>query len=514
MAGPRHPDDRWFWPAVALALLMALGYASIYYVEQTKDRSFASLPEATREELAELTVVAEASAEVEREWVKEGFGGEEYLTAPVGPLPCAGAADALPPRDRAAAREAIALHGDGDAETRIERLSTIADTEPDNLIVALVFATELIDAGRAAEADRVISQTLDRTQDDERVIAAARAPRTRLDLSDQNVSTVIHLHHALGVARLGQSGAAPPWKSLKNVIGSVKPLSNLRLIGTSRGAPSWSKLLIAAPGCTATGTASLSSYDLYNNLIAGYMRGGRFEGDDAMRQREFSRPPRTYPSPVRQLLDAQVERAKANGWQNESQLWALSNVEQLLDWRRPDDARLNLNAIQVLDWWLAGDRCPAEVCTPELRKGLAATKDELLEQAFLRRNVAPDQQRPFAQAVTRMLAGSNIPRTRIADAATAVREWLPQSQSSSLADLSAADGARSELPRWITGLAAEDAQPPEAPLGTRAAAWRKAADRDFAAAAATWGPGGRRASSGRCSSRSGSCSARRRRRRR
>ncbi len=216
------------------------------------------------------------------------------------------------------------------------------------------------------------------------------------------------------------------------------------------------------------------------------MRGGRFEGDDAMRAREFSREPKTYPSAVRQLLDAQVTRAKANGWQNEAQLWALSNVEQLLDWRRPDDARLNINAIQVIDWWMAADRCPADVCTAEIRKGIAATKDELLEQAFLRRNVTPEQQRPFARIATRMLAGSGLPRTRIANAAATVREWLPASQTSTLTDLGAADQARAELARWITGNAAEDAEPPEARLGARGEEWRKAADRDFAAAAATW----------------------------
>lgn len=486
MSGPRDPDDRWFWPALATAVLVSIAWGLFYYFAQTRSRSFAALPDSTREELAEVPVVARASADVEREWVKDDFGGAQYLVAPVGPMPCEGAVDGLIGPQRAGAAEAIALQREGDSETRIERLSTIADSDPQNLIVALVLGTELIHAGRNAEADRVISQTLDRTSDDERIIAASRDVRTRLDLSDQSVSTVIHLHHALGVARLAQSGTQPPWKSLKNVIGSVKPLSQRRLISTSRGAPSWSKLLIAAPGCTTTGTGGLSSYDLYNNLIAGYMRGGRFDGDDRMREREFSRATRTYPSAVHQLLLAQVVRAEANGWQNEAQLWALSNVEQLLDWRRPDDARLNLNAIQVIDWWLAGDRCPDHACTGELRAGLAAQKDELLEQALLRRNVAPDQQRAFAQAMTRMLADSHLPRARIADAATAMREWLPASQASTLADLVAADAARAELPRWITGLAAEDAEAPEHRLGRNASAWRAAADLDFAAAAASW----------------------------
>ncbi|HEV7764548.1 MAG TPA: hypothetical protein VGQ76_06065 [Thermoanaerobaculia bacterium] len=486
MSGPRHPADRWFRPALIAVIVLSIAWGLIYFFAQTRSRSFANLPEAMREELAALPVVARASADVERKWVKDGFGGAQYLVAPVGPMPCPTAADGLIGPQRLSAAEAVALQNTGDADTRIERLSTLGDSDPQNLLVALVLGTELVHAGRNAEADRVLSQTLERTSDDERIIAASRDPRTGLDLSDQSVSTVIHVHHALGVARLAQSSTQPPWKSLKNVIGSVKPLSQRRLISTSRGAPSWSKLLIAAPGCTATDANSLSSYDLYNNLIAGYMRGGNFQGDAPMRDREFGRGAKTYPSAVHQLLLVQVVRAQANGWKNEAQLWALSNVEQLLDWRRPDDARLNLNAIQVIDWWLEGDRCPDAACTAEMRASLTAQKDELLEQAFARRNVAPDQQRVFAQAMTRLLADSQLPRARIADAATAMREWLPASQAATLTDLIAADAARAELPRWITGRAAEDAEPPEQRLGRNAAAWRKVADVDFAAAAATW----------------------------
>ena len=486
MTGPRRPDALWFRLAVIVALLLSAAWGLFYYFAQTGSRSFAALPEAMREELAELPVPAEASAGIEREWAKEGFGNMEYLTAPVGPLPCDAAAGALSPRDQTAAREAIALRDQGDADTRIERLAAIADGAPGNLLVALVFGTELINAGRSAEADRVIAQTLERTQDDDRTIAASRDPRTRLDLGDEGVSTVIHLHHALGVARLAQSGAMPPWISLKNVIGSVKPLSARRLIGTSRGAPSWSKLLIAAPGCATTTPGTLSSYDLYNNLIAGYMRARRFEGDEPSREREFSRRTRTNPSALHELLLGQVARARANGWQHEAELWALSNVEQLLDERVPDDARLNLNAIRVIDWWLEGNRCEPAICTAELRARLAKTKDELLEQAFLRRNVTPDQQRAFAQAVTRLLAGSNVPRARIASGVAVVKQWLPASQASTLGDLSAADEARNALPRSITGMAAADAEPPETRLGARGKDWRKAAERDFAAAAAKW----------------------------
>lgn len=473
---------------MVLAIVSAWSFYSCQVSKRSIDRA---LTEGAREELAALTVPARKTAEVEREWVSEGFASE-FLVAPVGPMPCAAAIAAVPPAEQATVTDAFAASVQADPELRIEQLAAINDTAPGNLLVVQMLGTALAAAGRYPEAERVLKQGLDRTAEDERIIRAARE-NAALDLDDVAVSTVIHVHHALGVVRLSQSSAAPPWVSLKNVIGSVKPLSERRRLGTMRGDPAWSRLPIAAPGCPHGGGngPSLSSYDLFNNLIVGYMRG-KFAGTDRDRAREFARPQKNDPGPLHQLLVAQVERARANGWQHEAQLWALSNVEQVVDWRMPDDARLAFNSVQVIDWWTNAERCPAEVCTPELLAGIRGLRDELIEVMFRRRNVAEAQKGAFARGAVGLLATATFDRARVADSATAIREWLPASQRRTLDDLLTADAARASLPRRLFAPkteedeGAEPEEPPHAKLGSRADRWYAAARTDAAAVAAKW----------------------------
>lgn len=462
---PRMPDERW----VTLALLGAIVIAALsgygFYRYQVGARSIHALSEGAREELAALPIPLASTTELERTWVAEGFASGTFI-APVGPMPCS-----------------AEIAAEGDAEARIEQLAALHDARPEDLLIAAALATQLIESGRFAEAERVTTQTLERTPDDERIIAAARVPGSTLDLSDTSVSTVIHLHHALGVARLSQSATEPPWVSLKNVIGSVKALSRKRLSGAAtRGQAAASRLLIDAPGCE--GKATLTSYDLFNNLIVAYTRG-KFTGTDALREREFSRAPKNYPSALHRLLVAQVERARANGWKDEAQLWALSNVEQVIDWRFPDDARLAVNSVEVIDWWMKPERCPKEVCTPELIAAMQPIRNELIEQAFRRRNVANEQRAEFARAAVRLLATSTLDRKRVAGHATAMREWLAPKEARVLDDLLNADAARSALPRW-TYLPDPESEPPHAKLGPRADRWYAAARTDMARAATEW----------------------------
>jgi len=492
-AGPRAPDRTWFMAGlVAVALIAALSGGACY-VRRVRATGVPSLSDGAREELAALPIPARATAAVEQGWVTDEGFRSELLIAPVGPLPCEASASLVPYGERAAVRDALAALREPDPEVRSEQLAAINDTSRGNLLVAQMLGTVLVEEGRYPEAERVISQALDSTNADEAIISAARVSST-LDLDDLGVSTVIHLHHALGVARLSRSSSEPPWKSLKNVIGSVKPLTRRRLMGTTRNQPVWSRLLIAAPGCAAGGSskAALSSYDLYNNLIVGYMRG-KFTGDDVLRAREFSRPKKTYPSALHKLLLAQLEREKANGWQNEAQLWALSNVEQVLDFRMPDDARLALNSIQVIDWWTSRDRCPAGVCAEELLAGVRGTRDDLIEQAFKRRNVAEEQRPAFARSMVGLLASSTLERARVTDAAASMREWLPPKERRTLDDLLAADAARTSLAPWVFAprgeTAEEEKEPPQAKLGPRAERWHAAALTDLAAAAAKWAGG-------------------------
>lgn len=475
---PRFPDWRRVQLALAGAFVIAALAGYLFYLRQVRGHSVTSLSDAAREELAALPVPARATAAVEKTWVAEGFSSG-YLVAPVGPMPCGDAAEG------ALAEE--------DPDARIEQLTAMHDGQPEDLLTALMLGTRLIESGRYPEAERVTTQSLERTADDERIIAAARSVGSTLDLADTSVSTVIHLHHALGVARLSQSAVEPPWKSLKNVIGSVKTLSQRRLKGALRGQPAWSRLLIPAPGCTSVSTSngkpSLSSYDLFNNLVVAYMRG-KYRGTDRDRDREFGRAAKNYPSALHKLLLAQVERARTNDWQNEAQLWALSNVEQVIDWRMPDDARLAVNAVQVIDWWMAPERCPAEVCTAEMVAEMQPLRNELIEQVFRRRNVGPDQRVELARAAVRLLGSSTLDRRRVAEHAARVKEWLPPKEAGVLQDLLAADEVRAALPRWTFAPPmdgeTETTEPPYAKLGARAERWRQAAATDLAAMAARW----------------------------
>lgn len=487
------PDRLWFRAALAATVLIAAALAWWFYAHQVSKRSIeGALTDGAREELAALQVPAIQTAEVERSWVAEGFSSES-LVAPVGPMPCASVVDVVAPAEQNVLREAMAAAAQPDPDVRIEQLASIHDGATRNLLVAQMLGTALVEEGRYPEAESVLTRGLEQSDEDETIIRAARV-NTSLDLDDLSVSTVIHMHHALGVARLSQSSAEPPWVSLKNVIGSVKPLAKRRLLGTTRGQPAWSRLLITAPGCAPNAsTRSLSTYDLFNNLVVGYMRG-TFTGTNRDRDREFSRPRKNYPGPIHKLLNVQVERAKANNWANEAQLWALSNVEQIIDWRMPDDARLAFNSVQVIDWWTAPERCPADVCTPQLIAEINKVRDQLVEQLFRRRNVDEEQRAAFARGAVRLLATSSLDRSRIADAATAIREWLPPAERRTLDDLLNADAARRAMPRHLFAPKTDDTpksddvpnEPPYAKLGARADKWRAAAMSDVAAVAAKW----------------------------
>ncbi len=470
-AAAREPERRWFLPAVAGAALVAIVCGYGCYSVAEKSHGIAALGQTEREELAALPITPRATAAVERKWLSDSKN--EYLIASMIPMPCANVESLVTPSERGAVHDAIVASNDPDPVSRIERLETIADSAPDNLTVALIQGSQLIVNGELARAEQTLRRALDRTDKDERIITASKSEGKTVDLNSHEVSTVIHLHHALGVARLAHGSENAPWLSLKNVIGSVKTLSSRRLAGATRNQPVWSRLLIAAPGCSST-SSSLSTYDLYNNLIVAYM-SGNFTGAPSEREKEFGQ--RNDANPLQAVLDAQLKRAESTNWANESQLWALSNVRQVIDWRLPDvpdDARLAFNSVQVIDWWTKGKG-----------EGIPELRDKLIEQAFRRHNVAADQHATFARDVLRMLATSGVNRTSIAADAAEVRQWLTPADARVLDNLLAADAARNAFSRWIA-LPEEDQDPPYEKLDAHAGAWSSAALTDFAASASRW----------------------------
>lgn len=477
MRGAQNPERVWFVPSVIAAALLAVASGHGCYSRTMRQGSIVSFSESAREELAALRVPARTTAKVERGWVKEG--ASEYLIATHVPAPCPGVANAVDPAERPAVEQALAASRSSDLGARTEDLEAIADRAPGNLTVALIHGTHLIEGGELARAEQVLKRALDRTHKDEQIIAASRAANVPLDLRNAEVSTIIHLQHACVVAGLLRLPAQPSCVvPLRNVIGSVTPLSRRRLPGATRDQPTSSRLPIPAPGCTSTDAQTLTTYDLYNNLVVAYMHEKLPVGEPWRTKELIARfKDDEGRGPLREFLKAQVQRASESNWAKEAQLGALSNVERVIERVHPnvpDDARFAFNAVQVIDWWNGGEE-----------EGISQLRDRLIEQAIRRRNVPPAQQAPFARGVLRMLAMSNIDRAGIAQDAAQLRRWLSPKDARVLDDFLIADSARAALPRWLVA-PEEDQEAPHAKLGPRAAAWYEAALNDFAAVAAEW----------------------------
>jgi hypothetical protein len=456
--GPRPPGHRWYTLALAIAAAFALLCAGLCYRSRTRAMTFASLPDPVRRELAGLPVARNATREVERNWAAR-LDQPGYFLAPVGPFPCSGID--MPPGDRPA---------------RLTYLRELANPRGSDPLVALAYGTELIHANEFSAAARMMRGAVQGTVDDTRkLIERARDSSLPLDINDERVSTIVHLQHAQAVAELRQPGPGAPWYSLKNAIGIVKAYSDRYNIGRSIGDPTWSPLTINAPGCNET-PESLSSHDLYNNLVYAYMTEsyvppGTAEEQQEARNKEFVREMQVNPDAVRALFLQQLALTANNGWKGESKVWALSNVERLLGWGYPADARLSLNAVRVLDEAARG--CNRPWCA-----GLQPVRDALVEQALLRyADIGPDQQQEFGRAAARLLAESNVDLARVAPALETIRGWVPRSEGVVLDLLTEAEKDRRVLPRVIVGLS--DAEIERGP-------WRKAAEAGFVDAAAAW----------------------------
>ncbi len=479
----RRLAGRGFWTVIALASTSAVAAGWFVYSLLGSAAPFSQLNDVVRRELASLPYQALQSSEIEAEWSK-GIQ-PEYLVSPAGPEPCPAAANEVPVDHQAGVTQALRSSRETDGNWRLQSLAAIVDSNPGNLIPGLILGTELIHAGRFADSERVLDNSLSHSSLDEQITVAAREGKP-IEFGDAETLAVIHLQHALGVARLSWPGARQPWVSLKNVIGAVKIFSAQRLMGATRGTPAWSRLLIPPPGCRSEDAvpSTLTSYDLFNNLLVAYMRHS-YVAEPSERSREFNRPDvLDAASPLARLLRGQVHVANRNGWQHESQLWALSNVQMVVDWQRPDDARFNVSAIHIIDWWVDGDHCAESVCTQELREQLRKVRDTLLEDALLRRNVTPDQRASFVKTMVRLVSDSGMDRSRFTDAAGNMRGWAGAGQPDLFERIVTADTARRRLPSWLVGQS--ERPPPFGVFGADAGRWRNAATRDYAAAVIRW----------------------------
>lgn len=206
----------------------------------------------------------------------------------------------------------------------------------------LALAQKLAIAGKGAEAEQVLRE-LERRK----AWPPVKKPRE---------FTLANIHGAFLDAYLrldrNTQGTAV-WPQLKRPIGFARDVANLDQ-GYVTKLPSWFEHSLPGPGCPP-GDATLSTYDLYNNLIVGYLRRS-YRGTPEDKNDEW---PRSYDDPPNQNpLQATLEQLVSR-WQpeRESKVWALSNAERLLRERikdgeldPPQSAHLSLNLAQLYEW--------------------------------------------------------------------------------------------------------------------------------------------------------------------
>ena len=236
------------------------------------------------------------------------------------------------------------------------------------------------------------------------------------------------------------------------------------------------------------GLATLSSYDLYNNLIVGYLRVADFQSTPEKRQEEFGRsytdPPAENPLQALMRQDAEALQKDPS---RESWVWALSNAERLLRDRRrerrgyPQNARLAINLAGLLE--SAVERTPPEALAALLQQQL-----ELLAVANGHRAQIPagTEQKTFDRALVRLklLAAARQPQPLQTppDAIAA----LDPAQKKSAELVQAAQVLRGEPASWARlAVGGDDAgETAQLGLGPRRAPWLSALRQDLAAALA------------------------------
>jgi hypothetical protein len=435
--------------------------------------------------LSDSPVVTRHTEAVERSWIDDAFQ-EGYLPAPPATPPCPGGLRFVPESERRRVAAAMAAGGN---ET-VDRLRVLVEERPASWLAALALGNRLLQEDRIGLGQEVLGTYLRRPETGSAVrkaLNAAAAGTAWTGPSSEEVLGLIHLLHADGYAQIQQNLAGPElWTSLKNPIGCAKLLSLRGALGEVAGLSTAWKLPLPAPGCEASDDA-LSTYDLYNNLIVGYLETREFSESDERRSREFDRsyrdPPRENP------LQAVLERVvRERNPEREYWVWAVSNAERLLRarrWERAEplsDPRLAVNLAQLMESALP--MAPEAAVEP-----LEEEVSVLTEAAWQARDgISPSRRHAFAPALSRMVLidaarGGGV-RTLPPDLA----RHLSEEQAAVAAAVAAAAALRADPGAWAEAIRS---RPDEllAPLGEWRGAWLSASRRDLAASVALRGRG-------------------------
>lgn len=336
-----------------------------------------------------------AAALLEKKWI-EGALGEIYLPAPLGSPPCPEGVQSASAEFRGEVR--AAMNGGMASLEALHR-------RRNHWLSGFALGHRLVAENRLADADALFDRLLSRQGYRERIELAQIARSSgRLDREPWNeeLAALIHMLAAAGALKIHRNEVGGDlWWTLRSPIAGAKLYYARERRGLVLQVTDGFAVDIPSPGCPP-GPGALSSHDLYNNLIVGYVRVTPFEETVEKRQAEFARDYQDPPdeNPLLAVLAARVARFEEEP-RDEGRLWALSNAEKLLrdlrqQGRLSGNARLALNLAQLLE---------GEVATspPEARDALLAQEAALVALAGKERAQVSGGQRPaFDAAFTRL----------------------------------------------------------------------------------------------------------------
>lgn len=437
--------------------------------------------EALAGRLAASPAGVSAAALLEKGWIESALG-EVYLPAPLGAPPCADGVQSVSAEFRAEARAAMA--GGTAALEALHR-------RRNHWLSGLALGHRLVAENRLADADALFDRLLSRQGYRERIELAQIARRSgRLDGEPWNeeLAALIHMLAASGALKIHRNEVGSDlWWTLRSPIALAKLYYARERRGLVHQVLDGFAVDIPSPGCPPgpPGPGSLSSHDLYNNLIVGYVRVTPFAEKAEKRQAEFARDYKdpAAENPLLAVLAARVAGLEKEA-RDEGRVWALSNAEKLLrdlrqQGRLPGNARLALNLAQLMEGEVAAS-------PPEARDALLAQEAALLAQAAKGRSQVADAQRPaFDAAFTRLaLLEAGRRRTAPPPVPETLRQGLASEKQQALDRALFALERRREPAAWAR-LVTEGADAPlRERLGKEHRPWMSALREDAAAAVA------------------------------
>lgn len=330
-----------FWRILAILVGLAVGW-QVFTLQQS---TASPLDEDTFPAAANRATFDETRS-LETEWLDSAFDVDtvfptDVMLAPLPAAPCSGGCEVerVP-----SAIEEVTI---GALSRGTERALSAAVKETGrHWLPTLAYVWFLLEENRNSDAIRELTELVGSG-------TYRRDMNARFRSADEILGE-IYVLHSLAYARIADRAfeADELVEEIRDAINNVDVLSAQGKTDRALELPSWQEHRLRRPGSNDF-SRSLTSHDLYNNLIQLYLRGTYEESDGERRDREMRR---SYNDPpTRNPLQQALVRAQVTALQtNEAMVWALSNVERLARDRRevklgpPKNDRLALTMAHVM----------------------------------------------------------------------------------------------------------------------------------------------------------------------